>query len=58
MYETIEVVSVPVGEEAGPVEIENSLKSLQSYVNARMTLTTFRIMTISISELRRAIAIC
>ena len=33
MYETIEVVSVPVGEEAGPVEIENSLKSLQSYVD-------------------------
>lgn len=33
MYDTIEVVSVPVGEEAGPVEIENSLKSLQSYVD-------------------------
>ena len=33
MYETIEVVSVPVGEEAGPVEIENSLESLQSYVD-------------------------
>lgn len=33
MYETIEVVSVPVGEEAEPVEIENSLRSLQRYVH-------------------------
>ena len=33
MYETIEVVSVPVGEEAEPVEIENSLGSLQRYVH-------------------------
>jgi hypothetical protein len=33
MYDTIEVVSVPVGEKAGPVEIENSLESLQSYVD-------------------------
>ena len=33
MYETIEVVSVPVGEEAEPVEIENSLGSLQKQFN-------------------------
>ena len=32
MYETIEIVSVPVGEEAGPVEIERSLETLQHYV--------------------------
>lgn len=33
MYETIEVVSVPVGKEAEPVEIENSLGPLQRYVH-------------------------
>lgn len=33
MYETIEVVSVPVGEKAEPVEIENSLGPLQRYVH-------------------------
>ena len=33
MYETIEVVSVPVGEKAEPVEIENDLGSLQRYVH-------------------------
>lgn len=33
MYDTIEVVSVPVGEKAEPVEIENNLGSLQRYVH-------------------------